>query len=224
MLGAHSPRGVGGGDLRLIRLGSSDRDGIYVGTADQSLGIAQVHGVFHRCGHLRGGVRGHLAPHEVLQQGGTKPVQEGLLQIGHAGLFVDVGAEVGIGAEEVEGAMNAVFDRADAQPPLVVTCPDRVLRLEALEHLVYLFFGELHYSVGVLVVDAHPDEELLGGIPNRIGEFVISVDDSLAIPLYFVFFDYILHYGNEALDDVFVLVPIKGPVQGLPKDLPHAKI
>ncbi len=137
---------------------------------------------------------------------------------------MDVGAEVGIGAEEVEGAMNAVFDRADAQPPLVVTCPDRVLRLEALEHLVYLFFGELHYSVGVLVVDAHPDEELLGGIPNRIGEFVISVDDSLAIPLYFVFFDYILHYGNEALDDVFVLVPIKGPVQGLPEDLPHAKI
>jgi len=42
--------------------------------------------------------------------------------------------------------------------------------------------------VGVLVVDAHPDEELLGGIPNRIGEFVISVDDSLAIPTLFRIF------------------------------------
>ncbi|MDR9768826.1 hypothetical protein [Acetomicrobium sp.] len=143
------------------------RDGICVGTADPiALGIAQVHGVFHRCSHLRGGVRGvTLRPMKSSSRGRKARPGGASLQMTIKAFLCDVGAEVGIGAEEVEGAMNAVFDRADAQPPLAVTCScpctspargSRAPRLPLLRRTPLL--------CGRFGGRRPPDEELLGGV------------------------------------------------------------
>ena len=113
----------------------------HVGLSDEALRVAEVHRVLHSGGDFGRVLRGRLAAHEVLKQRSAETVEERFLQVGHAGLLVDVGAEVRVGAEEVERTALLVFYRADAEPALVVAGADEVLRALRVENLVDLALG-----------------------------------------------------------------------------------
>ena len=220
---ADAPDRVSGGYLSLRGFGGSDGDGPDVGLSDEALRVAEVHRVLHSGGDFGRVLRGRLAAHEVLKQRSAETVEERFLQVGHAGLLVDVGAEVRVGAEEVERTALLVFYRADAEPALVVAGADEVLRALRVEHLVDLALGELHYAVGVLVVDAGRNEEVLRGGPYSVGEVVVLVDDRVSVVLDVVFLNNPSDVGDEGFEHPLSLVFIERAVVCLREYFPHSE-
>ena len=151
---AYAPDGVSRRDLGLSRFRGADGDRPDVGSADEALGVSEVHRVLHRRRHFGRALGGRLAAHEILKQRSAETVKKGFLQVSHAGLLVDVGAEVGVGAEEVEGTAFLILYRADLEPALIMAGADHILGALCVEHFVDFALRKLHDAVGILVIHA----------------------------------------------------------------------
>lgn len=136
---------------------------------------------------------------------------------------MDVRAEVGVGAEEVEGTALLVLDRADLEPALVMTGADHIFGAFRVEHFVDFALRELHHAVGVLIVNAYGNEEILRGLPYSVGEGVVAVDDRLSVVLDVMLFYDSSHVWDETLEHPLALILVERAVVSLCEYFPHSE-